>query len=231
MHLLMFDLDGTLMKSNTLDVYCFTEAVKGVTGIEKIESDWSHYKHVTDKGIISQIVSKAFGRSVTEDELMSIRTKIRRILQREIAANGWKFSAIPGAVELLGRLAKIKACGVAIATGSWKELAYLKLSAAGFDAATLPLASSDDSHRREEIMTAAFQRAKGFYGVHEFDTVTYIGDGMWDLGASKKMGYHFIGIGSNDTRVPMIKEGALHVFSDFSDQEGFIAEMDKIWTA
>ncbi len=38
----MFDLDGTLMKSNTLDLQCFSEALKSVIGIENIEKDWSH---------------------------------------------------------------------------------------------------------------------------------------------------------------------------------------------
>jgi len=231
MHLLMFDLDGTLMKSNTLDVHCFTEAVKYVTGIEKIEGDWSHYKYVTDAGIITEIMAKAFGRLATKREIMDVRTKIRQILQSEIITNRWKLSPIPGAVELLDRLTDIGDCGLAIATGSWKELATLKLSAAGFNAVKLPFASSDDSHRREEIMRAAFKRARVFYGVQEFDTVTYIGDGMWDLEASKKLGYHFIGIGFNNNRAGMIEKGALHVFSDFSDQGVFFTEMDKIWAS
>jgi phosphoglycolate phosphatase-like HAD superfamily hydrolase len=67
------------------------------------------------------------------------------------------------------------------------------------------------------------------YGVQAFDTVTYVGDGMWDLKASKKLGYHFIGIGFNNNRVQMLKEGALHVFSDFRDQEAFFRKMNSIW--
>jgi phosphoglycolate phosphatase-like HAD superfamily hydrolase len=229
MHLVMFDLDGTLMKSNTVDVQSFTEALESVIGIVNIEKDWSHYRHVTDKGIISEIVARAFGRPVAEDELLNVREKIHQILQYEVAANGWKFSPIPGAIDLLNTFSTIPNCGVAIATGSWKELAYLKLSAAGFNSVNIPLASSDDSHRREEIMVAAFKRALGIYGVRAFDTVTYVGDGMWDLKASKKLGYHFIGIGFNNNRVQMLKEGALHVFSDFRDQEAFFRKMNSIW--
>ncbi len=169
------------------------------------------------------------GWPAAEDELLDVRDKIHQILQYEIAVNDWKFSPIPGAIDLLNTLSNIQNCGVAIATGSWKELAYLKLSAAGFDVVNIPLASSDDSHRREEIMAAALKRALGIYGVRAFDTVTYVGDGMWDLNASKKLGYHFIGIGFNNTRAQMLKEGALHVFSDFRDQKAFLCKMNSIW--
>lgn len=231
MHLLMFDLDGTLMKSNTLDVHCFTQAIKSATGIQSIQGDWSHYKHVTDKGIVSEILAEAFGRPATGGELMAVRAKIRQILQDEVTANPWRFAPIPGAVEFLTTLKNLPACGLAIATGSWKEMAILKLSAAGFELGNLPLASSDDSHRREEIMQAAFDRALAFYGVTAFETVTYVGDGAWDLRAAKNLGYHFIGIGFNHNREQMLAQGAAHVFTDFRNQEKMIAEMNRIWSA
>ena len=208
MHLLMFDLDGTLMKSNTLDVHCFTQAIKSATGIESIQGDWSHYQHVTDKGIVSEILAEAFGRPAQKRELMTVRKEIHHILQQEVSANRWKFAPIPGAVDFLTALKHLPACGLAIATGSWKEMAMLKLSAAGFELGNLPLASSNDSHRREEIMQAAFDRALAFYGVPTFETVTYIGDGAWDLHASKNLGYHFIGIGFNHNREQMLAQGA-----------------------
>jgi phosphoglycolate phosphatase-like HAD superfamily hydrolase len=40
----------------------------------------------------------------------------------------------------------------------------------------------------------AYERARDFYGVNEFETITYVGDGLWDFKASQKMRYHFIGI-------------------------------------
>lgn len=229
MHLVMFDLDGTLMQSNALDVQCFTEAIHHVTGIASIDGDWSRYRHVTDEGIISEIVIQAFGRPAAKKIVRDIRARILQILQQEINANGWKFLPIPGAIELIQQLAGIENCGVAIATGSWKESAYMKMAAAGFHAENLPLASSDDSHRRHEIMAAALQRAEAFYKVRAFETVTYVGDGMWDLHASRQLGYHFIGIGFNNNRARMLAEGASQVLADFSDPEAFFTSITKIW--
>ena len=230
MHLIMFDLDGTLLKSNTLDIQCFSGALISVMGIENIECDWTDYKYVTDEGIVSEIVERRLNRPATQNELINIRTKILELLQSQAQTNHENFAPIPGALDLFCSLKKIRTCGVAIATGCWRESALLKLSTAGFDTENLPLASSDDSHRREDIMRIAYTRALDFWGVAEFETVTYVGDGVWDLRASNKMGYHFIGIGFYNNEAQLRQEGASCIFSDYSDQTTFFTQMDKIWS-
>ena len=80
MHLVMFDLDGTLLKSNTLDIYCFSGAISNVMGIENIESDWTDFKYVTDEGIVSEIVARRLNRQATQNELLNIRTKNLELL-------------------------------------------------------------------------------------------------------------------------------------------------------
>jgi len=231
MHLIMFDLDGTLLKSNTLDIHCFSGAISNVMGIENIESDWTDFKNITDEGIVSEIVARRLNRQATQNELLNIRTKSLELLQSQTHTNRDNFQPIPGALDLFCSLKEIRACGVAIATGCWKESANLKLSTAGFDVGNLPMASSDDSHRREEIMRIAYMRALDFWGVKEFKTVTYVGDGMWDLQASKKMGYHFIGIGFYNNEAQLRQEGASYILNDYSDQKTFFAKMDEIWAA
>lgn len=231
MHLIMFDLDGTLLKSNTLDLYCFCSAFKNVMGIENIESNWTDYKYVTDEGIVSEILTRHLNRPATKNEILKIRTNILELLQSQAMTNQDNFAPIPGALELFCSLKNNWRCGVAIATGCWEESAFLKLSTAGFDVENLPIASSDDSHRREEIMGIAYTRALDFWSVNKFETVTYIGDGVWDLKASKNMGYHFIGIGFYNNETQLRQEGASYILNDYSDQKEFFAKMDKIWTS
>ena len=76
MHLIMFDLDGTLLKSNTLDIHCFSGAFSCVMGIENIESDWTDYKYVTDEGIVSEIVARQLNRPATKNEILNIKHNI-----------------------------------------------------------------------------------------------------------------------------------------------------------
>ena len=55
MHHVIFDIDGTLTQSNEFDARCYIEAVKEGMGIS-IDDNWLNYKHVTDSGILNEII-------------------------------------------------------------------------------------------------------------------------------------------------------------------------------
>jgi phosphoglycolate phosphatase-like HAD superfamily hydrolase len=59
--------------------------------------------------------------------------------------------------------------------------------------------------------------------------VTYVGDGVWDLRASRSLGYRFIGVGFYDTGRALRDEGAACVFSDFTDRAAFLAVLAEVW--
>lgn len=228
-HLVMFDLDGTLLESGALDVHCFSGALKSVLGVEGINGDWGAFRYVTDVGIVAEIAAGRLRRPATRDELAAIKAGVLELLRQQTVTSPEEFAPIPGAPALLEGLARERGCGVAIATGCWRESARIKLATAGFDLDRYPLASCDDSHRREEIMQAAHQRARTRFGVSAFETVTYVGDGVWDLRASRSLGYHFIGIGRGDAGGALRREGAGCVLADFDDREAFLARLDEIW--
>ena len=229
MHLIMFDLDGTLIKSITLDANCFNHAFNSVMGTDGIENDWTDFKYVTGEGIVAEIVLRRLNRSATKKEVFNIRGKFLELLQEQAHVNRDNFAPIPGALELVRSLAENDNCKVAIATGCWKESALFKLSTAGFNLENLTIASCDDSHRREEIMRIAYSRAADLCGVRAFDTVTYVGDGVWDIRASRELGYHFIGVDFYNNEEALLQEGATYILTDFTDIKAFFAMLDKIW--
>jgi hypothetical protein len=55
MHLVMFDIDGTLVDSAGFDTELYVEAVRSVLDIS-IDSDWNSYEHVSDSGILEQVL-------------------------------------------------------------------------------------------------------------------------------------------------------------------------------
>jgi phosphoglycolate phosphatase-like HAD superfamily hydrolase len=69
------------------------------------------------------------------------------------------------------------------------------------------------------------------WGVSEFETVTYVGDGVWDLKASRNMGYHFMGIAFYNNEAQLRQEGASRILTDYRDQTAFFFKMDTIWAA
>ena len=64
--LVVFDVDGTLTRSNHCDNISFVAAVEDVLGIADICQEWALYQNVTDSGILDELVNAAWGRSPTD---------------------------------------------------------------------------------------------------------------------------------------------------------------------
>ena len=191
MHLVMFDIDGTLVDSTGFDAELFSSAVREVVGIE-VDENWSSYTHVTDSGILGEILE----RSVAENERAVAYEQVKRrfvtLMEDFVPAMPSGLSPIPGAVELVHLLKTAPQVAVAIATGGWRETAELKLRAVGIEFDGLPFATSSDLTSRAEIMRLAERRA-GALG--PFSRKTYFGDAPWDLEATRALGYDFVAVG------------------------------------
>jgi phosphoglycolate phosphatase-like HAD superfamily hydrolase len=55
------------------------------------------------------------------------------------------------------------------------------------------------------------------YQQPQFETVTYIGDGVWDGIASKQLDYQFIGIGIGNRANDLWANGAKNVFPHYQN--------------
>ncbi len=69
MHLVMFDIDGTLTATGDVDGRCYAQAVAEALGIDGFDPVWGNYKYVTDSGIASEIIENQFGRMALSSEL------------------------------------------------------------------------------------------------------------------------------------------------------------------
>ena len=202
MHLVMFDIDGTLVKSYDFDSECYQSAVFDVLGV-KVNSDWGQYQHVTDAGILSEIIES---RSL-QNECESIITEVKKqfILRVSNYISNHEVLPITGASDFLSKLASRGDVKLSLATGGWSETARMKLDAANINHSDIPIASSCDHYSRIEIMRVAETRS----GEHRFTSKTYFGDGSWDKKASKSLSYNFVAVGSRITNA-----NAIHDYSD-----------------
>ena len=136
------------------------------------------------------------------------------------------FREVPGAACFLERLRSFDNARTAIATGCWLSEALFKLHASGLTVGDIPLATSDDDRNRKNIMQIAFEKALDFYACSRFKSVVYVGDGPWDLQASRSLGYSFIGIGS---RIKGVKDtDAICWHQDFRDVEAVLASISAL---
>jgi phosphoglycolate phosphatase-like HAD superfamily hydrolase len=217
MHLIMFDLDGTLVDSTNIDSECYLQALVDVFGfdLDRIDRNWSNYPHVTDAGILQTLCQTELGRDPTRAELSYYQQRFLDLLI--IAVKKQPLQPIFGAKEILDRLNAEPNYAIALATGAWEQTAQFKLQQAGLDNIILPRACSDDAYARVEIMKCAYQRSIEFYQQSQFETVTYVGDGIWDGVASKHLDYHFVGIGTGKRVADLFATGAKYVFPHYQN--------------
>ena len=187
-HAVVFDVDGTLLQSATVDDDLYRQAVHDVLGPIRYRDSLTDYKFVTDAGILTQVIAD---NDIPWDPalLTSIKKRFLAALESHISAHG-PFMEVPGARQHFERLRGSNEHAVAIATGGWRSTATLKLESAEFDIRTVPLASSDDAMDRVDIMLTALSHLGS-----GFDSVTYYGDGPWDQAAARRLGWRFVAVG------------------------------------
>ena len=228
MHLVMFDIDGTLTETMKIDEECFVRSFKDVFGFADIDTDWSHYPHTTDSGIFHDVFTSRIGRSPTAQEVSRFRQHFIQLLAA--ASSQSPFAPVAGADRLLSRLAQSGSHRVSLATGGWRDSARLKMASAGMCFDDHPAASADDALDRESIMRLSKQRAAERYG-ESFACTVYVGDGVWDARACRSVGIPFIGIGTGSRATRLSAEGAGCVFPDFSDADIFLRSVYEITNA
>lgn len=204
----IFDVDGTLVESSGFDDELYVSAIRYVLGDVNLREDWSTYRHVTVTGILRQIMEENEIREVAQ--MQEVRARFGELVSNYFQ-DGGECSPIAGATDLLNGLLNKNTRGVGIATGDWGHTAAMKLMHAGFRLNGLVLTSGDDSEERVKIMQKCADTLGGSYR-----RIVYVGDAEWDVGATRELGWHFIGVGER------LKGKCEHWVEDFSRRETFM---------
>ncbi len=197
---IIFDIDGTLIESMAVDSDLYFSSITAVLGSVEFRANLNDYDHVTDSGIIAQVMAD---NALPQDSNAtdSIRSRFVAGLTEHIETVG-PFPEIPGAAQFIDKLRVSGEHDVAIATGGWKLSALLKLETSRFDVSEIPIFSCDDSPSRTEIMRSALSRL-----CSEYESVTYFGDAEWDRRACATLGCEFVPVGSD--------LGGIETYDDF----------------
>lgn len=171
-----------------VDTELYFSSINEILGPVNLRENLNDYDHVTDSGILAQLLSDN-GYSFDGEIAASIRAVFVERIRKQIERAG-PFPAIDGAVQFVERIRKSDNMRVAIATGGWRKSALLKLESAGFNIDGIPVVTCDDSPSRVEIMRSALARIGS-----SFQSVTYFGDAQWDQRACRSLGWNFIAVG------------------------------------
>ncbi|MFO1258270.1 MAG: HAD family hydrolase [Gammaproteobacteria bacterium] len=225
MHLILFDIDGTLLDSNHLEAVCFIKSIHEIFGITEIERDWAYYKEVTDRGIAKQLVEEQLQRSPHQSELQTLETVFLSHLTPLLEEQ--TISLMPGARALIDILIGKSNIALGLATGSFKRSAELKLKAANLNLHHFPMASCNDHYNRSQIIRRAIRKSEKYYHSNRFQTVTYVGDGFWDYEAARALNLNFIGVHNTSLGHPLSMNEVTQLVQDFNDVDKFLSYVLK----
>ena len=226
MPLTVFDIDGTLCQTSGLDDACWRTAAQDVLGIKEMSTDWSHYPHSTDESIAGALIREHHGVEPDRALLDRLRDHFVGLLEKAHAKNSDCIRATPGARRLLSTLDR-QSHPVAIATGGWTPSARLKLSHSGIDWEGVPSAFACDAHPREQIISLAIDRAADLHRCTpaDFGRIVYVGDGIWDLKATRALGISFVGLARGQRAELLGQAGAMVIHEDFQDLDSLLASL------
>ena len=211
MHLVCFDIDGTLVDTATLDADLYSEAIETVLGVQ-LNKDWSLYQNVTDSGILEEMLASHLPSEQREKAARDVEACFLSRTEAYLLNHPNAIREIPGALRLVETLLELPTVAVCVATGGWKATAMLKLCAIGLEPERLAIATGSDAVSRVKIMRLA---ESGATNRTQLSRRTYFGDGVWDQRAASELGYDFVAIGG----------GVDHpvAFADLQDIERILA--------
>lgn len=227
MNLAIFDIDGTLVRSDAHEDRLYWHALEDVLGVAREPFDWASFPHVTDNGIAHDVVRRQTGTAPTADALKATEDHFAEMWREALAEMPAHEVEVPGAGAWMRELTAHDGWRVAIATGGWRQSATAKMTAAGIDAAALPMACANDALSREEIVTTARRRAEDAHGVAAFERVVYVGDGVWDVRTCAALEMPLVGMAvTAKVRERLTTLGVSHVLDDYRDVAAVLVALE-----
>ncbi len=221
--LILWDIDGTLVRAGSLGASVFDDALESVLGRRPDRRVIMSGK--TDPQIVREYLL-ALGVEETEGLVAGVLDGIGRGLAAGVDRMLAEGKACPGAAELLAHLAGDDRVLNSVLTGNIAANARVKLAAFGLDG-WLDLAvgayGSDDADR-VRLVPVALSRVAECYGVALLgEEVWVIGDTPLDLACAQASGAHCLLVGTGRLPANELEGlGADAVLDDLTETETII---------
>ena len=223
--LIIFDIDGTLVTSDSRDSKAFAESYEEFFERDFYSIDWKKYKHVTDHTIFHSVYEEHFGHACSVDQLDGFQQHYIDKLVANRQADPEHYKEVAGANTMLDLLHEDDRFVIGIGTGGWKRPQLVKLEHVGISVDQIYDSYADDRVTREEILQVSIDLARQDQNIEQ---VIYLGDAIWDFHTTRNMDIPLIGVRHEGDTEFFTELGVQHVISDFMDVKGFMGMVEEL---
>ncbi len=195
MRIVLFDIDGTLLRSGGVGRISMERALKTVFGSPG-RSEY-HYDGKTDRQIVRDLMRhEGFSDEDIDAQMEELLAAYVERLEIELSSGTRSVLVLDGVVELLDELDKQERVVVGLLTGNIKQGARAKLTAAGIDPARFRVnAFGSDHELRPELPAVARRRASELLGIDiAGNRLVVVGDTPADIQCGEAIGARAIGV-------------------------------------
>jgi len=191
MHLLLFDIDGTLLNVNGAGRRAVESALSAFVG-QPLATDTVSFSGKTDPQIVREVLAAngvEVDDAVIDDAVEVYAQTASNVLQPT------DVTALPGATDLVDRLSQMPAVQLGLVTGNVRRMAYTKLGAVDL-ASYFPFGAFGCDHAdRHELPPIALERASAHTGRSYSGAQTVIiGDTAHDIQCGRGVGARSVGV-------------------------------------
>lgn len=223
-HLVLFDIDGTLLHSGGCGRTATRSAMQEVFGTSGV-SDAVSFAGKTDWQILLESLGPVgIGVDTVRDQLSHYVAAVARHLQGMIAQ--YPVQPCVGALQVVAALADDPSVVVGLVTGNMPSLVPIKLRAAGFDPTDFKIgAFGSEGWERSMLPPLALERAKAYSGT-DFTPgqIVIIGDTPGDIACAASIRARTIAVATGPFSTAQLRaHNPTHVFESMADCDLFLA--------
>jgi phosphoglycolate phosphatase-like HAD superfamily hydrolase len=234
MHLILFDVDGTLIDGKGLGRRALVQTFAEI--FEKDPESYPALKEIHFAGSTDSVIFSEMARvfEISDGLLTDRRTEFdsayRRNLRDTVTRSSGK-RPCPGIPDLLGRLSRHPQIGLGLMTGNWEVGARIKLEPFDLNRYFPFGGFGNDGRERRVLARQAVERAQERLGLSlPAERVLVVGDTVHDVEAGRAHGFLTVGVATGwATSDDLRAAGADRVFTDLTPEHGFEAWLDGRW--
>lgn len=217
MNLILFDIDGTLVRTHGAGSRATNRTFADLFGVKEA---WGQMKAFgkTDPIIFDEIAQRTLHRRLTEREMSEVCAVYLHHFAEEIYS-AEQFTVLPGVRDVVHLLAEREDTWLGVQTGNLEPAGWLKLRTAGLEPLFRFGGFAEDARDRTVIIRSAIQRGKRQVEQmgHTCKTVVVIGDTPSDVQAGRENGAKTIAVATGGFSIEELRRTDAHEILESCD--------------